>query len=78
MHRITARPDPDIRRQCRGGEQHYLRFGGSEGRVHDDFNETQYLANYADLQAAFGSDTGTATIHYIQNGFAEGRSDVLL
>ena len=29
-------------------------------------------------QAAFGSDTGAATIHYIQNGFAEGRSDVLL
>ena len=60
------------------GQQHYLNFGKSEGRVHDDFNETQYLANYADLQAAFGSDTSAATIHYIQNGFAEGRSDVLL
>ena len=30
-------------------------------------------ANYADPQAAFGSDTGAATIHYVQHGFAERR-----
>jgi hypothetical protein len=41
-------------------------------------NETQYLANYADLQAVFGNDTFAATIHYIQHGFAEGRHDLLL
>ena len=57
------------------GRQHYERFGQSEGREADTFDEDQYLANYPDLQAAFGNDTA-ATLHYIQYGFAEGRTDV--
>ena len=44
----------------------------------DNFNETQYLANYADLQAAFGNNADAATAHYISNGFAEGRNDFLI
>ena len=34
----------------------------------DDFNEVQYLANYADLQAAFGSGSDLATQRFITNG----------
>ena len=44
----------------------------------DNFNETQYLANYADLQAAFGTNGDPATPHYITNGLAEGRNDFLI
>ena len=44
----------------------------------DNFNETQYLANYADLQAAFGTNGDLATQHFITNGFAEGRTDFLI
>jgi serralysin len=33
------------------------------------------LANYADLQAAFGTDEVAATTHFIDHGFAEGRTD---
>jgi hypothetical protein len=49
--------------------------GASEGRETDDFDEVQYLANYPDLQAAFGSNTDAATQHYIEHGFDEGRVD---
>ena len=35
----------------------------------------QYLANYPDLQAAFGTDYAAATVHFIVHGFAEGRTD---
>ena len=41
----------------------------------DTFDAAQYLANYADLQAAFGSDTQAATVHYVTNGYFEGRTD---
>ena len=47
-------------------------------RALDTFDETQYLANYADLRAAFGNDTGAATAHYINFGFAEGRNDFIV
>ena len=33
------------------------------------------MNNYADLTAAFGSNTEAATRHYISNGYAEGRTD---
>jgi hypothetical protein len=46
--------------------------------VLDDFNETQYLANYGDLQAVFGSNTEAATQHYIQFGLLEGRNDFIV
>ena len=35
----------------------------------------QYLENYPDLQAAFGTDLEAATRHYVTNGVREGRSD---
>ena len=38
----------------------------------------EYLANYADLQAAFGGDEDAATRHFITNGFFEGRTDQAL
>ena len=57
------------------GEQHYSRFGRSEGRPIDTFDEQEYLARHPDLRAAFGSDGRAATIHYITSGFAEGRTD---
>ena len=47
----------------------------AEGREADTFDEAQYLENYPDLQAAFGGDAEAATVHYIQFGFAEGRTD---
>jgi hypothetical protein len=31
----------------------------------------QYLANYAGLQAALGTDTQAATVHYVTNGYFE-------
>ena len=65
-----------------GGPAHHVRLGRSEGRV-EHFNAAQYLAKYADLQAAFGSDLqavfGTdlhaATVHFIVNGYSEGHTD---
>ena len=56
--------------------QHYVANGFREGRSTTAFNAAQYLANYADLQAAFGSDLAAATRHYIANGHAEGRTDL--
>ena len=41
----------------------------------DGFDEEQYLANYQDLQDAFGNDGDRATLHYIQIGKSEGRTD---
>ena len=41
----------------------------------DDFEEEVYLELYPDLQAAFGDDTRAATIHYIEQGYFEGRTD---
>ena len=38
----------------------------------------QYVANYADLQAVFGTDYDAATIHFIEYGRDEGRTDSLL
>jgi hypothetical protein len=46
-----------------------------EGRPRDSFDEAQYLANYPDLQAAFGADLEAATVHYIVDGYREGRTD---
>ena len=54
---------------------HYNNFGKSEGRVLDTFDATQYLANYSDLGATFGTNSTAAIQHYISHGFAEGRTD---
>ena len=42
--------------------------------VAPSFDPVAYLAKYADLQAAFGNNTEAATIHFITNGFDEGRT----
>jgi VCBS repeat-containing protein len=67
------------------GERHYLSLGAAEGRAADTFDDGGYLARYPDLQAAFdinfdvavdvNVDVAVAVTHYIQFGFAEGRTD---
>jgi len=66
------------------GSYHYIMAGAYEGRdtlgmlkgaAEDLFDAGQYLANYADLQIAFGHDTDAATLHYITQGYFEGRTD---
>jgi serralysin len=52
-----------------------MEHGRAEGRVSAGFDAAQYLATYADLRGAFGTDTHAATEHYIQFGHAEGRHD---
>ena len=42
----------------------------------ENFNAKQYLANYADLQKAFGTDEDKAKQHYKEFGIEEGRSDI--
>jgi hypothetical protein len=68
---VSSRPE-DI------GANHYILAGYAEQRAPDLFDAAQYLVNYADLQAAFGTDTEAATIHYITNGYFEGRTDHML
>ena len=48
----------------------------SEGRVTDRFNASSYLNSYSDLQKAFGDNQELATRHYVEHGFAEGRTVV--
>jgi len=57
------------------GATHYIGNGYAEHRSADLFDAAQYLANYADLQAAFGTNTEAATLHYITAGYFEGRTD---
>jgi hypothetical protein len=66
---VAATADPDI------GANHYIVAGYAESRPPDLFDAAQYLAKYTDLQAAFGTDTEAATIHYITTGYFEGRTD---
>ncbi len=69
-NQVTASPTPeDI------GATHYIGNGYAEHRAPDLFDAAQYLANYADLQAAFGTDAEVATLHYISFGYFEGRTD---
>ncbi|MCU0835793.1 MAG: hypothetical protein MUC77_15380 [Chromatiaceae bacterium] len=60
------------------GALHYTGSGRIEGRAIGAFDIVQYLANYPDLVAAFGTDFEAATLHYIKQGFFEGRTDELL
>jgi RTX calcium-binding nonapeptide repeat (4 copies) len=66
---VAVDPNPDI------GAKHYIVAGYTEQRAPDLFDAAQYLANYVDLQAAFGNDLEAATLHYITNGYFEGRAD---
>jgi serralysin len=68
----AADPNPDI------GATHYIDAGYAEHRAPGLFEPAQYLANYPDLQAAFGADTEAAILHYITHGYFEGRTDHLL
>ena len=65
------------------GLVHYAVAGREEDRPTEGFDVSTYLANYADLRAAFpdggyGYDDLAATLHWIGSGFAEGRTDDLL
>ena len=60
------------------GTVHYITSGVFEGRSPDAFDAAQYIANYGDLQAAFGTDEDAATTHYILSGFNEGRLDFVI
>jgi hypothetical protein len=66
---VAANPDPDI------GANHYIAAGYAEHRAPDLFDAASYLAHYADLQAAFHGDLHAATVHYITQGYFEGRTD---
>ena len=57
----------------------WLNHGAAEGlRAHPLFWSKQYLAFYADLQAAFGTTNYPAAIeHYVSTGHSEGREGVL-
>lgn len=57
------------------GSTHFITHGPQEGRLRDDFDEVQYVANYPDLQAAFGTDYEAATRHFITHGYFEERTD---
>ena len=70
---VAANPDI-VNYGCFLGSKHFIENGHSEGRT-ESFDPVQYLANYADLQAAFGADTQLATQHYIVAGYGEGRTD---
>ncbi|WP_338847348.1 calcium-binding protein [Massilia sp. W12] len=56
------------------GLNHYLNRGANEGRK-ASFNPQVYLDKYADVRALAGTDLQTATLHFIQTGFAQGRTD---
>jgi hypothetical protein len=66
---VAADPAPDV------GANHYIGNGYAEGRAAALFDPAQYLTNYADLPAAFGTDTEAATVHFITAGYFEGRTD---
>jgi serralysin len=56
------------------GLAHYQAAGNAEGRRGGiDFDADQYLANYADLRAAFGGDDDAAAAHFINSGYFEHR-----
>ena len=58
----------------RGARVHNIK-NIDEDRPRDSFDEVQYLAKNPDLQAAFGMDLEAATVHYIVDGYREGRTD---
>ena len=57
------------------GTYHWMAHGRAEGRAPGGFDAARYLANYADLRAAYGPDQEAATAHYIVHGASEGRTE---
>ncbi len=58
------------------GLAHYLNTGVNQGLL-ANFDAETYLAKYADLRAHYGTDTKAAMMHFINNGFKEGRNTSL-
>ena len=67
-----ASPGPNVGGEV--GTNHYVGFGYEEGRS-ITFDAANYLANYVDLQGAFGTDEFAAAWHFVEYGFDEGRTD---
>ena len=53
---------------------HYVSTGYAAGLAADSFDEMAYIASHTDLIAAFGTDGGAGTQHYINYGSTEGRT----
>lgn len=65
---------PDVARAGVDVESHWLTDGIKEGRFSaPNFHVTEYLANYSDLQQAFGKNYKALIDHYINSGINEGR-----
>ncbi|TAD85837.1 MAG: hypothetical protein EAY75_10345 [Bacteroidetes bacterium] len=72
---------PDLQKRFANSERpyvealnHFLVYGINEGRKASPlFDIKKYVANYQDLQRAFGTDYKKAWIHYNQYGFREER-----
>ena len=58
-------------------KSHYIKYGKSEGRPLDDFDEWGYLASNIGLIAPLGTSPTEAIKHYILYGNVEGRSTTI-
>jgi beta-glucanase (GH16 family) len=56
------------------GSTHFILAGYVEHRSPDLFDAERYLCDNMDLQTAFGCDLRAATLHYITQGYFEGRT----
>jgi len=74
IHRSYADLSKAFRADIGFAYQHYYQYGFTEGRG-STFDTRQYMANYQDLQAAFGDDPDAAAIHDILHGRDEHRTD---
>lgn len=75
---LNANPDVNKKYNVANAKDHWLSNGIKEGRNSaPNFHVKEYLANYPDLQKAYGK-TGyaKALLHYYNNGINEGRSGV--
>ena len=76
VHRLPSRPDPGAgRRPLRRRAALPRRMGRPRAAPIDTFDAVRYLDNNPDVEAALGTSSTAAATHYIQFGFAEGRTD---
>ena len=75
LHRLPRGPDPGLRPT--GGRRYgaLRRPGLRRGPCPRSVRRGAVFAKYGDLRTAFGGDQNLATLHYIEHGFLEGRSD---